>query len=111
MKIYVDKKDLYKNIPTSFIRNSQNPEATQMSINKLYPFNLYNEILFRNKKDILIYTITWTCLQNFMPNERNFADHMLYNFRISKTNLKWKKSEQWLTREEESPVKSHKGTL
>lgn len=34
MKIYVDKKDLYKNIPTSFIHNTPKLETTQMPINR-----------------------------------------------------------------------------
>lgn len=78
-----------------------------MSINRamdeqtlVYSFNLYNEKLFPNKKDeLLIYTITQINLQNSIERERSFADYMLYDSRISKTNLKSKKSEQRSTRE------------
>lgn len=42
---------------------------------------------------LLIYTITWLNLQNLTQSESSFADYMLYDFRIGKTNLRWKESE------------------
>ena len=69
-----------------------------MSINRamdkqtvLYLYNLYNEILFNNKKGCTTDTHNNRInLLNFLQSERSFADYMLYDSRIGKAHLKWK---------------------
>lgn len=67
-------KNLYVNVPNSFIHNSPKPETTQISINswidKQIVLYTYNGILFSDKREQTTDTITWMNLKKTL-NERN----------------------------------------
>ena len=75
-------KNLYSNVYSCFINNSQKVVTTQMSINCLTDkYNvafLYNGISFgQRKNEVQIHTMTEMNLENIVLSERSQSHHVL----------------------------------
>ena len=70
----VFKNDLYTNVHSSTIHNSQNLETTQTSIswlNKMWYIHTMKYYLATERNEVLIHVATWMNLIHIMWNERN----------------------------------------
>ena len=94
----ISQRCLHTHVHSSIIHNSQDVEATQVSISrwmgKQNVAYVYNEVLFNlNRKEILSHAAIWMSLKGIMLNEPVTKRQVLYDFTYI-MYLEWSESQR-----------------